>query len=103
MYDPFLGPTLSALGFGGIGFTIFLLIVLAWTVAWRAIALWHAAQHRQRIWFLVILLLPVNTMGILEIVYLSWFQKEHPHRSAALFPFITKWEKRLADTSSRAG
>lgn len=104
MYDPFFTPSLGALGFGTAWFTFFLVIILVWSVAWRALALWHAARNKQRIWFLVILLLPVNTMGILEIVYLSWFRKEHPHASTALFPFLTKFEKMLADEiSSRGG
>jgi hypothetical protein len=57
-------------------FMIFLVIVLAlWSVFWKGMALWRAAKHRQLGWFIVLLV--VNTAGILEIVYILWFQKGH--------------------------
>jgi methionyl-tRNA synthetase len=42
-----------------------------WSVAWKGLALWRAASLKQRNWFIGILLL--NTLGILEIVYLFFF------------------------------
>jgi len=46
------------------------LIVLAvlWTIPWKAVALWKAARANQKIWFVI--LLCVNTLAILEIVYI---------------------------------
>lgn len=46
------------------------LIILAvlWSVFWKGLALWHAARRGQYWWFLIILF--VNTLGILEIIYL---------------------------------
>lgn len=49
-------------------------IIIAWAVAWKGIALWHAARNRQLGWY--IMLLVVNTVGILEIIYLALFRKE---------------------------
>ena len=46
-------------------------IILLWNVPWKGVALWKAARNRQKIWF--ILLLIVNTMAILEIIYLFIF------------------------------
>ncbi len=48
--------------------------VIAWAVMWRGIALWHAARNRQLVWYIVLLL--VNTVGILEIIYLIFFRRK---------------------------
>ena len=46
-----------------------LLVVLAlWTLFWKGLALWHAAKRGEHVWFIALLL--INTVGILEIVYL---------------------------------
>lgn len=45
-----------------------LLILTVWTLFWKGMALWFAARKRDKFWFVVILL--VNTMGILEVIYL---------------------------------
>ena len=47
-----------------------MLIVAAivWTLIWKGLALWRAAGLRQKWWFVALLL--INTLGILEIVYL---------------------------------
>ena len=39
-----------------------------WAVFWKGLALWHAARRGNTVWFIVLLL--VNTVGILEIIYL---------------------------------
>ncbi len=50
-----------------------LIIVIAWTLAWKGFALWRAAKMNHRIWFVIILV--INTLGILEILYLFLFSK----------------------------
>ncbi len=51
-----------------------LLIILAgWSIIWKGIALWKAARIGEKVWFVVIL--GVNTLGILEILYLFLFSK----------------------------
>jgi len=53
----------------------FLVVVLAiWTVFWKGKALWKAARYSQKYWFIALLI--VNTVGILEIIYISFFQKK---------------------------
>jgi hypothetical protein len=54
--------------------TLGLLGLYIWSIAWKGFALWKAAQLKQRNWFIGILLL--NTLGILEIVYLFFFAKK---------------------------
>jgi hypothetical protein len=49
-------------------------IVIVWAVAWKGIALWHAARNRQLIWYIALIV--VNTAGILEIIYIIFFQKK---------------------------
>jgi len=49
-------------------------LVIAWAVIWKGIALWHAARTRQLVWYIALLI--VNTVGILEIVYLIFFRKK---------------------------
>lgn len=49
-------------------------LIAAWTIPWKGVALWMAAQRRQKIWFIVILIL--NTLAILEIIYIFFFSKE---------------------------
>ncbi len=46
---------------------IILLFVL-WSVFWKGLALWHSARRGSYWWFIILLL--VNTLGILEIIYL---------------------------------
>ena len=45
-----------------------LFLVVAWTLIWKGLALWRAARAGQKVWYVVLLV--VNTVGILEIVYL---------------------------------
>ena len=46
----------------------FILVVAVWTVIIKGFALWHAARSGQKGWFIALLI--INTLGILEIVYL---------------------------------
>jgi hypothetical protein len=45
-----------------------LLVLVAWSLVWKGLALWRAAKRGEKIWFIVFLI--VNTAGILEIIYL---------------------------------
>ncbi len=53
--------------------TGFVLLVI-WSAIWKGIALWKAARNSQSPWFVVLLL--VNTVGILEIIYIFFFSKK---------------------------
>jgi hypothetical protein len=48
--------------------------LLAWAMAWKGIGMWHASRNNQMGWFIVILV--VNLFGLLEILYLLFFQKD---------------------------
>jgi len=49
-------------------------LLLIWSYVWKGVALWKAAQQKQRNWFVVMLVL--QTVGIIEIVYLFKFAKK---------------------------
>ena len=50
-------------------------ILVIWSLTWKGLALWKSAKNDQPAWFIAVLL--INAFGILEIVYLSFFQKKH--------------------------
>jgi hypothetical protein len=52
--------------------TIFIIISL-WSLVWKGFALYKAARKEQKVWFVLVLV--VNTLGILEIVYFFWLNK----------------------------
>jgi methionyl-tRNA synthetase len=57
----------------GFSFTsgILLLAVLVWSIVWKGLALWKSSRTDSKVWFVVFLI--VNTLGILEILYLYVF------------------------------
>ena len=55
---------------------ILFMLLIAWEIVWKGIALWKAARNNQSRWFVAILV--INTLGILPIVYLKFFQKKKP-------------------------
>ncbi len=51
-----------------------LVLLLIWTTVIKAFALWYAARNGQVFWFVALLIL--NSVGILELVYLLAFRKD---------------------------
>jgi len=49
-------------------------LLIIWTIVWKGLALWHSARNRQTVWYVVLLI--INTVGILEIIYLIFFRKK---------------------------
>lgn len=45
-----------------------LLLTVLWTLPWKGWALWLAARRKEKVWFIVLLV--VNTLAILEIIYI---------------------------------
>lgn len=50
------------------GFMFLILVLVVWTMFWKALGLWHAARKGDKVWFVIFLL--INTIGILELIYL---------------------------------
>lgn len=47
--------------------------LLLWTIFWKGYALWQAASKKHIVWFILVLV--VNTMGLLEIAYVFYLNK----------------------------
>ena len=48
--------------------------LMLWSLFWKGLALWRAARSKQTYWFIALLV--INTVGILEIIYLLAFAKD---------------------------
>jgi len=48
--------------------SLIFLALIVWILALKGLALWKSARQGQKIWFLALLI--VNTLGLLEIIYL---------------------------------
>lgn len=66
MYQDFEMPWLLTIWW------VFIIVVL-WSIVWKGLALWKSARLGHKRWFIVLLV--VNTIGILEILYLFIFSK----------------------------
>lgn len=55
-------------------FRITIIVLAIWTLIWKGLALWRASRNYQKVWFVVLLV--VNTVGLLEILYLFLFSKK---------------------------
>lgn len=55
-----------------------LFLLLVWTIPWKGVALWKAARNSHKKWFIAIFLL--NTMALLEIIYIFYFAKKSEKR-----------------------
>ncbi|KKS17293.1 MAG: hypothetical protein UU80_C0002G0027 [candidate division WWE3 bacterium GW2011_GWA1_41_8] len=62
-------------------YSLLIAVIIIWEMIWKGVALWRAGRNNQRYWFVALLV--INTIGILEIVYLKFFQKKpsHSHKS----------------------
>lgn len=88
-----VGSTLSIYGL-----PIWTLVVVSlWELLWKGIALWRSARGKQLYWYLGILIF--NTVGILPILYLLFFQKRE--RSAGTRRRAKKKVKRSAKKKRR--
>lgn len=57
-------------------FSFLILLAVLWQVPWKGVALWRAARNSHMGWFVAILLL--NTLAILEIIYIFALSKRKP-------------------------
>ncbi len=54
---------------------IWVIVVIGlWSLPWKAVALWKSARQNQKWWFITLLV--VNTIGLLEILYIFVFSKK---------------------------
>ncbi len=51
-----------------------LTVLAIWALIWKGFALWKAARNGSKPWYIALLV--VNTVGILEILYIFVFSKK---------------------------
>ncbi len=49
-------------------------VLVVWDTVWKGIGLWRAGRNNQLGWFIALLV--VNSVGILPIVYILFFQRK---------------------------
>jgi len=59
-----------------LGLVSIIVPLIFWSIIWKGIALWKSARRSQKWWFIVLLV--VNTLGILEIIYIFLVAKKKP-------------------------
>ncbi len=65
----------------GVKGVILFAAVIVWTLVWKGLALWRAAREESKWWFVALMV--VNTLGILEIVYLFFLSDRARETRAA--------------------
>lgn len=55
-------------------FPVVMIILALWSIPWKGWALWRAAKNNQLPWFIIFMI--VNTVGILEIIYIFLISKK---------------------------
>ena len=50
-----------------------LILLLIWTIPWKGVALWKSARASHKWWFIALLV--INTLAILDILYIFVFSK----------------------------
>ncbi len=50
---------------------LFVLLIALWSIPWKGFALWRSARRGDKWWFIALLV--INTLGLLEIVYIFAF------------------------------
>lgn len=68
----------NMMGFSG-GNNILWAIMILWSLAWKGVALWKAARNNEKYWYIAMLV--INTVGILEIIYIFFFAKKEKKNS----------------------
>ncbi len=53
-----------------------IIIVFVWSLIWKAWALWRSARQGDKVWFGALMV--INTVGILEILYIFYFSRTKP-------------------------
>jgi hypothetical protein len=53
---------------------LWLIPIMVWDSVWKAIGMWKAGRNNQLKWFIAMIVF--NTVGILPIIYLKFYQKK---------------------------
>lgn len=68
-------------------------LAILWTLPWKGVALWKASRNSHKWWFIALLV--INSLAILEILYIFVFSKRKASRKS-----FTSIEKEAEDNIS---
>ena len=51
------------------------IVAICWVLPWKGVALWKAARLGYKVWFVILLV--VNTLSLLEIIYVLFIAKKY--------------------------
>ena len=77
-YNKMIGDLSSLLGISA-GFLAIIVIISIWDIIWKGIGMWKSGRNNQLAWFICILIF--NTVGILPIIYLAFFQRKQKQQA----------------------
>ncbi len=65
-------------------------LAVVWSLVWKGIALWYAGRNAHLGWFITLFI--VNTLGILEIIYIFAFRRvvPRPQKVSQLKPLVRR-------------
>ena len=63
-----------------------LILVIVWTLPWKGYALWLSARRGEKWWFIILLV--VNTLALLEIIYIFFVAKRRPEIVSSPTPLL---------------
>ena len=55
------------------GWSLIIALAVLWSLVWKGVALWQAGKNSHLGWFIALYI--VNTLGILEIIYLIAYNR----------------------------
>ena len=58
----------------GLEIPSWIVLVVIWDAVWKLIAMWKSARGGQKVWFIFLAI--INSVGILPLIYILWFQKK---------------------------
>ncbi|MBI5134539.1 MAG: hypothetical protein HZA81_04135 [Candidatus Taylorbacteria bacterium] len=53
-----------------------IILLMLWTLPWKGVSLWKAAHNGHKKWFIALLL--INSLAVLDIIYIVFFSKKKP-------------------------
>jgi hypothetical protein len=62
--------------------TLIILVAVLWSLPWKGFALWKSAKKGDSTWFIILLF--VNTLAILEILYIFIFSERKNQKNFPL-------------------
>lgn len=70
-----LSATILIMQLPDVQIMLILILLVIWMLSWKGVALWMAARRSHLTWFVILLV--VNTLAILDIIYIFWIGRQY--------------------------